>query len=189
MVPVFVLYSDAEWPITEHDVVQSGSADGALSAVGCCRAPFSSAQSVYPHAQKTGQSRQRPVFHVHGWCRSGRVVFCVQAVAVEDWKCDRKVVGSTPSRNGRRFFFSVVNFLYWLLFRYRFHPDVTAVACKRPWSFFQKCMWQITRKGAYTPDPAKLVWADCAVQAQCGNPSGKWARMQLVRESSSSHSS
>ena len=31
--------------------------------------------------------------------------------------------------------FSVVNFLCWLLFRYVFSPRVTAVACKRSWSF------------------------------------------------------
>ena len=31
-----------------------------------------------------------------------------------------------------------------------FHPPVTAVACKRPWSFCQKCRWQVTPKHAYT---------------------------------------
>ena len=37
-----------------------------------------------------------------------------------------------------------------LLFRYLFHPHVTAVACKRPWSFCQKCRWQVTAKHSYT---------------------------------------
>ena len=54
-----------------------------------------------------------------------------------------------------------------------FHPCVTAVACKRPWSFCQKCRWQVAPKHAYTHDPSKLEWADyAAVQAECGTPSG-----------------
>ena len=47
-------------------------------------------------------------------------------------------------------------------------PPVTAVAHKRPWSFCQKCRWQVTPKHAYTLDPATYA----AVQAQCGNLSG-----------------
>ena len=56
------------------------------------------------------------------------------------------------------------------LFRCPFHLRVTAVARKRPWSFCQKCTWQVTSKLAYTLDPSKLEWADyAAVQAECGN--------------------
>ena len=33
---------------------------------------------------------------------------------------------------------------------YAFHPHVTAVARKRPWSFCQKCRWQVTAKYACT---------------------------------------
>ena len=40
-----------------------------------------------------------------------------------------------------------------------FHPHVTAVACKRPWSFCQKCRWQVTPKQAYTLNPTKSEWA------------------------------
>ena len=47
-------------------------------------------------------------------------------------------------------FFSRVNFLCWLSFRYLFHPSVTTVARKRSWSFCQKCRWQVTAKHAYT---------------------------------------
>ena len=36
------------------------------------------------------------------------------------------------------------------LFRYPFHPRVTAVARKRPRSFCQKCRWQVTAKHTYT---------------------------------------
>ena len=58
---------------------------------------------------------------------------------------DRKVPGLSPNRNGRRMFFSRVNFLCWLLFRYPFHPHVTAVARKRSRSFCQKCRWQVAK--------------------------------------------
>ena len=63
---------------------------------------------------------------------------------------DWKVTGSNPCRSSRKSFFSRVNFLCWLLFRYPFHPYVTAVARKRSWSFCQKCRWQVTAKHAYT---------------------------------------
>ena len=51
---------------------------------------------------------------------------------------DQKVAGSNPCWSSGRIFFSSVNFLYWLLFWYPFHPRAIAVAYKRPWSFCQK---------------------------------------------------
>ena len=63
---------------------------------------------------------------------------------------DWKVAGSNPCWNGGRIFFSRVDFLCWLLFRYPFHPRVTSVARKRSRSFCQKCRWQVTAKHAYT---------------------------------------
>ena len=63
---------------------------------------------------------------------------------------DWKVAGSNPCWNGGRIFFSKVDFLCWLLFRYPFHPRVTAVARKKSRSFCQKCRWQVTAKHAYT---------------------------------------
>ena len=61
-------------------------------------------------------------------------------------------------------FFSRVNFVYWLWISIQclFHPHVTAVPYKRPWSFCQKCGWQVTSNHAYTLDPTKLEWADYA---------------------------
>ena len=59
---------------------------------------------------------------------------------------DRKVAGSNPCWSGGRIFFSRCC----LLFRYPFHPRVSAVARKRPRSFRQKCRWQVTAKHAYT---------------------------------------
>ena len=59
------------------------------------------------------------------------------------------------------------------LIRCPFHPHITALACKRPRSFCQKCRWQVTSKHVYTLDPLKLEWADYATfQADCGNLSG-----------------
>ena len=70
-----------------------------------------------------------------------------------------------------------VRTLIWCLF----HPHVTPVARKRPWSFCQKCRWQVTPKHTCTLDPSKLEWADyTAVQAECGNLSGN----ELTRNSS-----
>ena len=69
---------------------------------------------------------------------------------LEHQTCDWKVVGLNPCRSGRRIFFSRVNFLSWLLFRYPFHTSVTTVAHKRPQSFCLKCRWQVTAKHAYT---------------------------------------
>ena len=67
-------------------------------------------------------------------------------VRAPDWK----VAGLKPCRSGRRIFFSRVDFLCWLLFRYPFHPHVTTVAHKRSWSFCQKCRWQVTAKHVCT---------------------------------------
>ena len=63
---------------------------------------------------------------------------------------DWKVTGSNPCWNGGRIFFSRVDFLCWLLFRYPFHPRVTTVARKKSRSFCQKCRCQVTAKHAYT---------------------------------------
>ena len=59
---------------------------------------------------------------------------------------DWKVAGSNPCWNGGRIFFSRVDFLCWLLFRYPFHPRVTTVARKKSRSFCQKCRCQVTAK-------------------------------------------
>ena len=75
-------------------------------------------------------------------------------VGIAQWlECqthDWKVAGSNPCRSSGRIFFSMVDFLCWLLFSYPFHPRVTAVARKRSRAFCQKCRWQVTAKHAYT---------------------------------------
>ena len=63
--------------------------------------------------------------------------------------CDWKVTGSNPCRSSGRIIFSRVVFQCWILFWYPFHPRVTAVACKKSWSFCQKRRWQVTPKHAY----------------------------------------
>ena len=79
---------------------------------------------------------------------------CMNRAGIAQWlerrTRDWKVAGSNPCWSGGRIFFSRVNFLCWLLFRYPFHPRVTAVARKRSRSFCQKCRWQVTAKHAYT---------------------------------------
>ena len=69
---------------------------------------------------------------------------------LERWTRDWQVAGSNPCWSGGRSFFSRVNTLCWLLFRYPFHPCVAAVARKRPRSFCQKHRWQVTAIHAYT---------------------------------------
>ena len=84
---------------------------------------------------------------------------------------DQKVAGSNPCWSGGRIFSSRVNFLCWLLFRYPFHPRVTAVARKGPRSFCQKRRWQVTAKQAYTLRIHGFAWSDmvhgCKVYTEC----------------------
>ena len=81
-------------------------------------------------------------------------IACIQGAGIAQWlerrTRDWKVAGSNPCWSGGRIFFSRVDFLCWLLFRYPFHPRVTAVARKRSRSFCRKCRWQGTAKHAYT---------------------------------------
>ena len=56
------------------------------------------------------------------------------SVLVECRTYDQKVASLNPRRNGRRIFFSRVNFVCQLLFGVHSTPDTT-VACKRPCSF------------------------------------------------------
>ena len=82
-----------------------------------------------------------------------KYVTCLWGGGIAQWlECrsrDCKVAGSNPCRSGGIIiFFSRVNFLCWLLFRYPFHSRVTAVARKRSRSFCQMCRWQVTAKHA-----------------------------------------
>ena len=89
------------------------------------------------------------------------------SLVVERRTRDRKVAGSSPGRSGGRNFFSLVILLRWRLFRYPFHPRVTAVARNRsPW-FCQKCKWQVTAKHTRTLGmwPRNLV-LDCIVYTE-----------------------
>ena len=80
---------------------------------------------------------------------------------------DWKVASSNPCWNGGRIFFSRVDFLCWLLFRYPVHPRVTTVARKRSRSFCQKCRWQVTAKHAYTLRMWLLLNRASALVATC----------------------
>ena len=56
------------------------------------------------------------------------------------------------------------------------------LACKRPYSFCQRCRCQVTPKHTYILNLTKSEWADYAVQVQCRKLSGKRAQTQLVME-------
>ena len=106
------------------------------------------------HAQQRGQSLNNsaaesclffpPSFGGGGTSLGAGIAQWLQCRTL-DWK----VAGSNPCWSGGRIFFSRVNFLCRLLFRYPFHPRVTTAACKRSWSFCQKCRWQVTAKHTY----------------------------------------
>ena len=73
-----------------------------------------------------------------------------------------------------------VNFLSWLLLQYLFVPNITAVTGNRPWSFCQKWQWQVATKHIYIHTWSNKVRMDSLVQL--GNPSGKQAWTQFIRE-------
>ena len=80
------------------------------------------------------------------------------------WRLERrtrdwKVAGSNPCWSGGRIFFSRVDFLCWLLFRYPFHPRVTAVARKRSRSFCQSAGGML-QLNTHTPYICGFAWSD-----------------------------
>ena len=106
---------------------------------------------------------------------------------VECWTHDWKVTGLIP---GRRIFFSRVNFLFWLLFWYPFHPRVTTVAHWKGSSMCycgntgveqpctnqnsaKKCRQQVTARHTCTqPMRLQIKWhcklvCGCTVDTEC----------------------
>ena len=61
-------------------------------------------------------------------------------------------------------------------------PRVTAVARKRPRSFYQKCEWQVIPEHAYTLDRTK--WVGYALSRHSEGTYQERAHTQLVREQS-----
>ena len=78
---------------------------------------------------------------------------------LEHWTRDWKVVGSNPCWSGGRIFFSRVNFLCWLLFRYSFHPRVTTVACKDPGHSAKSAGGRL-QLNTHTPYICGFAWND-----------------------------
>ncbi len=72
---------------------------------------------------------------------------------------DWKVAGSNPCWNGGRIFFSRVDFLCWLLFRYPFHPRVTTVAKKDP-GHSAKSAGGMLQLNTHTPYVCGFAWSD-----------------------------
>ena len=77
-----------------------------------------------------------------------------------DWKV-AGLVESLQERRGNFLLQELTQFLFWLLFRYLFHPRVTAVVRKRSQSFCQKCRWRqvtLSRLSTHTPQAALHEW-------------------------------
>ena len=93
--------------------------------------------------------------------KSGERLPCGAGIAqwLERRTRDRKVAGSNPCWIGGSIFFSRVNFLCWLLFRYPFHPRVTSVARKRPRSFCQNAGGRL-QLNTHTPYVCGFAWSD-----------------------------
>ena len=72
---------------------------------------------------------------------------------------DWKVTDTNPCWSGGRIFFSRVNFLCWLLFRYPFHTHVTTVARKRSRSFCQSAGGRL-QLNTHTPYVCGFAWSD-----------------------------
>ena len=103
--------------------------------------------AILVHPNFSVPETSSPVFWWHRFQRESRAGI---AQWLERRTRDWKIAGSNPCWSRWIIFFSWVDFLCWLLFRYHFHPRVTAVTRKRSRSFCQKCRWQVTAKHAYT---------------------------------------
>ena len=96
------------------------------------------------------------------WCN---VSLCVHfdGAGIAQWLERRTriwtVACSNPCWNGRRIFFSTVDFLCWLLFRYPFHPRVTAVARKNP-GHPAKNAGSRLQLNTHAPYVCGLAWSD-----------------------------
>ena len=125
-----------------HRTFRHDAMAGRSRATVCvARHPLAPARDVYPIIY---DDRKRGNW---GWGLGVVVVGGGIAQWLERRTRDWKVAGSNPCWNGGRIFFSRVDFLCWLLFRYPFHPRVTTVARKKSRSFCQKCRWAGGRGG------------------------------------------
>ena len=77
---------------------------------------------------------------------------------LECWTRDWKVAGLNPCRSDGRIFFSRVDFLCWLLFRYPFHPRYRSRTWKIP-VILPKCRWQVTAN-THTPYVCSFALSD-----------------------------
>ena len=96
---------------------------------------------------------------------------------------DRKVAGSNPCWSGGRIFFSWVNFLCWLLFRYPFHPRVTAVARKRPGHSAKSAGGRL-QLNTHTPYVCGFAWSDtvhgCMVYTERAEIDSLWQQILVA---------
>ena len=77
------------------------------------------------------------------------ILFSEKGAGIAQWLSSALLIKrASPGRSLRRIFFFMVNFLCWLLFWYRFHLRVTAVARTKSQSFCLRCRWQV--RGQHT---------------------------------------
>ena len=74
--------------------------------------------------------------------------------------CDRKFADSNPGRSGGRSFFSSVNFLCRLLFRYWFHPRATAITHVRDPGHSAKSAGGWLQLNTNAPYVCGFAWSD-----------------------------
>ena len=102
----------------------------------CPQTPSTAFRHLSPNSARFGYGTERALYI------SADAVSAHLGAGIAQWlehrTRDWKVAGSNPCWNGGRIFFSRVDFLCWLLFRYPFHPRVTTVARKKSRSFCQK---------------------------------------------------
>jgi len=93
---------------------------------------------------------------------------------------DWKVAGSNHYRRGGRIFFSRINFLLWLWFRYPFHPCNNAVARKRSRSFCRKCRWQVTAKTRMHLTYVALHEVTWCMIVRCTQNAPRWQQFHVA---------
>ena len=124
---VWCIQQNANWPRQQFQVSRSGISHVTTKSLSGALVAYTTSvdiQTHYKRATVTSESQGGGGAGIAQWLEH----------RTRDWK----VAGSNPCWNGGRIFFSRVDFLCWLLFRYPFHPRVTTVARKKSRSFCQK---------------------------------------------------
>ena len=123
---------------------------------------------IRKHSTTTSHLWQHPFTHggnhrlLDCYANEGVTLSSPQGAGIAQWlehrTRDWKVAGSNPCWNGGRIFFSRVDFLCWLLFRYPFHPRVTTVARKKIPVILPKSAGGRLQLNTHTPYVCGFYW-------------------------------